>query len=124
MSLEINKIEPVYEDERGYIAEAFRGERGKQITVLYREAGSISGNHYHKGEDPSKDPERFLIIKGKLKLHAEDLEGETIADEIVDELTEIKVPANIRHIFEALEDTWFIEYRKTLFDEKNPDTYQ
>lgn len=124
MVLEINKIDPVHEDERRYIAEAFRGEEGKQITVHYREAGSISGNHYHKGKDSSKNPEKFLIIKGKMKVRAEDLEGNLIEEDVVGELTEIKVPVNIRHTFEALEDTWFIEYRKTLFDERNPDTYE
>ncbi|MCD6367602.1 MAG: hypothetical protein J7L45_00790 [Candidatus Aenigmarchaeota archaeon] len=124
MELEIIKHKPDYSDERGYIHNTFKGEDAKQVTVLFRKAGTISGNHYHKGEDPSKNPEKFLIIKGKMKFRAESLEGELLREEIVDDLTEIRIPPFVKHTFEALEDTWFIEYRKTPFDKNNPDTYR
>lgn len=124
MDLIIKKHNPDYKDERGYMVDAFKGEDAKQITVLFRKAGTISGNHYHKGEDPSKNPEKFFIIKGKMKLTAENLEGELLWEDIVDDLTEIRIPPYVKHTFEALEDTWFIEYRKTVFDEKNSDTYR
>ena len=35
---------------------------GKQVTILERKKGAVFGQHYHKGEDSSKNPEQFFLV--------------------------------------------------------------
>lgn len=53
---EINCSNP--RDERGSTFE-WKLQDKRQITVLVRKKGSILGKHYHKGKDPSKNPDVF-----------------------------------------------------------------
>lgn len=109
------------DDPRGNIWEWKKN--GKQVTVLERKKGAIFGQHYHKGEDPSKDPEIFFLAHGRVRILFE-RSGEKSEEYFFDAGTIISIDPYIYHELEALEDCVFVEYRKTIFDPACPDTYR
>ena len=61
--IQINRIiSSDFADPRGPTYEWCKGLLGQQVTIFYRNAGIIAGNHYHKGNDPSKNPEFFFLL--------------------------------------------------------------
>lgn len=122
--IEINKIHPTDpEDLRGPTYELYKGETGLQVTAYIRRRDVFFGNHYHRGEDPSKNPEKMFLVKGVVRLIAEDGVAKKYLDTIVKEGYEIRIYPNILHSMLALTDVIFLEYRSTIFDRENPDTY-
>lgn len=97
----------------------------KQIVFSFRRKGEHFGNHFHKGKDPSKNPERFLLLRGifefvfiykngkKQKLILSPKKGPI----------ELILPAYVFHKILAKTDCYHIEYRTTYFNSKKPDTY-
>ena len=122
--IEIIKIPIVNpEDTRGPVYEWCKGQSGMQVSIFKRKLGITFGNHYHLGADPSKNPEKFFLIKGKMKLKAKNLTSNEIFETIIEEGTELLIYPKIWHSFESLADVIFIEYRSTVFDKNNPDVY-
>lgn len=121
--VEIVKIAPVSRDSRGESRELFQGLPGQQVTLYKRKKGAAFGGHFHKGLDPSKNPERMFIISGRLEFFAHNgRSGETLRTEISDN-TYLTIEKGIYHELRALTDVIFIEYRSTVFDKINPDTF-
>ena len=55
--IQINKKNPInINDLRGQTYEWCKGIPGLQISIYIRPPNFPSGNHYHKGKDPSKNP--------------------------------------------------------------------
>lgn len=44
-----------------------------KLLLAYRKAGSVSGNHYHTGNEDSKNPEILYLIAGEVQLELEHL---------------------------------------------------
>lgn len=109
------------DDIRGRIWEWKK--EGKQITILERKKGAIFGQHYHKGEDPSKNPEQFFLAYGRVRIRFEG-GGEESEEHILDAGAFISIDPFIYHELEALEDCVLVEYRKTIFDPASPNTYR
>jgi hypothetical protein len=65
----LNKIG---EDERGP-THYFSTDRTGEFIVAYRKAGSGSGDHYHKGLSPKKNPEQIIILNGTALLNWKDV---------------------------------------------------
>ncbi|MEK6843997.1 MAG: hypothetical protein AABX83_01075 [Nanoarchaeota archaeon] len=121
--VKINELEAVnLYDIRGFTYEWMKGGRCEQLTLCYRKADKISGNHYHKGKDISKNPETTLLISGKLKLIMCDGK-ETIEKIIEKEGTEIIICPDILHTYRAITDVVFLEYRKSIFNPSDSDTF-
>lgn len=121
--LEVEHLEPVASSERGQVYEIFRGETARQISIFVREAGEVAGQHYHKGNDPAKDPEKFLVLDGNGLLKARNSSLDEEISVQVGEYTKIEIYPEIEHAIYPKEDMVFLEYRRTEFDEENPDTY-
>ncbi len=118
----IKKLEPVVPgDVRGHTYEWCKGLPGMQVSVFYRKTGSIYGEHFHTGHDSSKNPERFLVLRGKVMLRATD--GNDEMTTTLREAHEVLIQPYIYHTFEALSDVIFIEYRATIFDRSKPDAF-
>lgn len=109
-------------DERGDVFELFQNLPGKQVTLYTRKAGSTFANHFHTGTDPSKNPELFFLISGQIRLYARNRGGEELRQDI-EPMTYISIEKNVYHEMEALTDVIFIEYRATLFDPAQSDSY-
>ena len=109
--VEIRKIESLSVDERGDIT-SWRVDHPESILVIRRKKGTVSGNHYHKGEDIAKNPEIFFVLKGKINLKLKNIKTGEEKEMIIDGLTELTIYPYIVHKLEALEDTVFIESQK------------
>ncbi len=94
---------------------------GMQVTLYYRNKGDPCGAHFHKGDDPSKNPERFLPLAGKMYFMAFD--GKETAEFALQPKKELIIPPNIFHLLIIEEDSVFAEYRTTVFDKDHSDTY-
>ncbi len=106
-------------DLRGPIFE-WKIPDGRQITVCVRKKGT-KGGHFHKGEDPSKDPERIFVAEGKMEIVLSREEKTTRI--VLKQGDSIDIYPFIRHSFTFLEDTIVLEYRANYFDKNRSDTY-
>jgi len=116
----LNPIDP--NDSRGPTYEWMIGGR-EQLTILVRKKGSVLGGHFHKGEDSSKNPEKFFLAKGKLKSVFQPVEAEKV-EKLIEAGSIITIYPYVTHTLKVLEDSVLIEYRDNHFNKKNPDTYQ
>lgn len=121
--ISIRKLEQINtSDKRGPTYEWCKNIPGLQITIYKRKKGSSCGNHFHKGEDKSKNPERFLLLKGSLKLEAKNEINQTMKKEI-EPISEILIYPNVLHSFYPLTSIMYLEYRSTVYDRNNEDVY-
>ncbi len=97
---------------------------GKETVIMLIRKGYRAGGHYHKGQDPSKKPERFFVAKGKAKVLFATEEGTLeMKEKIVEEGEILTIPPKMGHLVKALEDLILIEHRETPFDPERSDTY-
>lgn len=93
----------------------------KQVSVYLRRNENF-GEHSHRGDDPSKNPENLFLLYGEIEATFRNRRGETLT-------TKIQAPAQIviepyvLHFMKALGDVLMIEIRITPFDPAHPDTY-
>ena len=121
MSVQVNPIDVKAVDERGAL-HYFTTDRTGEFLLVYRNAGTISGQHYHKGISAGKNPEDMPLVQGKANLHWKDL---VTSEESTIELiapTRVKIPANIWHELTAITDIVFIELNS--LSEGSDDTYR
>lgn len=70
----VTTLDKIGEDERG-ATHYFDMDRSGQFIVAYRKAGSVSGQHYHKGFAPKKNPEKIVVIQGEALLNWKDVQS-------------------------------------------------
>ena len=120
--MNFKKIEnkPINEDERGKIYKFVSNQGIKEIVIVKRKKSAISGNHYHKGLSKTKNPEKFIVINGSLKISLKDINTNKEQSFIAKEGDEIIIYPHINHTLEALEDnTMFIELKEEEDDYKD-----
>jgi len=121
MKIEITKIDVKAVDERGAL-HYFSTDRSGEFLLVYRNKGSISGQHYHKGISANKNPEDMLLVQGSLLLHGvengalESGEVEVVAP------ARVLIPAGIWHQVTAQTDIVFIELNSLA--DGSEDTYR
>jgi hypothetical protein len=115
----IRTLEKKGQDERGFVQE-WKFADGRQITILKRKKDGHFGHHSHTGKDPAKDPERFFVLEGRVRITWWDVRGAAHQKEMTGG-DEVEIPKDVPHCFDALEDCWFLEYRTTHFDPANVD---
>jgi len=103
----IKKLEKIHKDERGETYET-NLRTTTNLIIGYRKKGSRMGQHYHKGIEESKNPEIFILLKGKLEFFAEDMEGNS-TKKIIEAPSIVIIEPYIYHEFEAIEDVIFVE---------------
>lgn len=115
--LEIIKHQPRHEDERGdtfgYVADGFTI---KEVMVIRRKRGSISGNHYHTGKDPSRNPEIQYVISGKIGLYVKNIDTNEEETHVLLPNTEVRLHPRVFHRLEMLEDSVFAEFHSIQSD--------
>jgi oxalate decarboxylase/phosphoglucose isomerase-like protein (cupin superfamily) len=127
MGLVIQKLNPANEHtSRGMRTFETIVPEAVQCTTYFRTAGEEFGAHFHKGDDPSKDPELFQLVFGKMEFHLKDKYGGERSLEI--DATDgvpilMFIQPYILHHARAITDVIFIELRKTYFDPAYTDTY-
>lgn len=121
MSVQVHPIDVKAVDERGAL-HYFATDRTGEFLLVYRNAGTVSGQHYHKGNSAGKNPEDMLLVQGKADLHWKDLE--TMEEKTIQLIAPIrvKIPANIWHELTAITDIVFIELNS--LSDGSDDTYR
>jgi hypothetical protein len=111
--------------EKGERTWQWRPNETQQITIYRRLAGEPVGSHFHRGDDPSKNPELILLLEGVMEFFFIDLNGaerfmrldaSTGPQELVIEPLvwhSVRIPANVL----------YIEFRLTWFNDQRPDTF-
>ena len=108
MPVQVQTINIKAFDERGAL-HYFSTDRTGEFLLVYRNAGTVSGQHYHKGNTVGKNPEDMLLVQGKAYLHWKDII--TYEEERIELIapTRVQIPANIWHELTAITDIIFIE---------------
>ena len=121
MSVTISQIDLKAEDNRGAL-HYFNTDRTGEFLLVYRNAGSVSGQHYHKGISKGKNPEDMLLMQGSATLHWKDLN--TNHEETVELIAPVRVliHANVWHELTAITDIVFVELNSLA--DGSDDTYR
>jgi len=125
MSIKVEDIHFAGEDERGLTGEIDSMGRGGKFILAYRVAGSISGNHYHKGLSEMKNPEVVFLLEGEVLLKYGDvLDGQLQKKEAVriGAPARIGIPINTWHEMHFEEASCFFELNS--FEEGDKDTFR
>ncbi len=125
--VEIEQFDDVSQpgDKRGPVFEwkNFTGEKTVQLTGYTRKKGSIFGNHFHKGTDPSKKPELFFMVSGEAELWVWNKFTKEESKVRLKQGMLLTIWPHVLHKSTALTDIVYVEPRITLFDKKHPDTF-
>jgi hypothetical protein len=121
MSVQVQTIDVKAIDERGAL-HYFATDRTGEFLLVYRNAGTVSGQHYHKGIYVGKNPEDMLLVQGKADLHWKHLE--TSEEKTIQLIapTRVQIPANVWHELTAITDIVFIELNS--LSEGSEDTFR
>ncbi|MBU0460585.1 MAG: hypothetical protein KJ597_05410 [Nanoarchaeota archaeon] len=115
--IKIEKIKSYHQSEEG---ESFtvNNEGRPTISILKRNKGSISGEHYHIGKTKSKNPEVFVLLSGKIEVYVEDLKTKESKTVIIEENTRFEIPPYVYHVVKALTDFIALEFNVNEEDNK------
>lgn len=121
MSVTITPINLKAADARGAL-HYFSTERTGEFLLVYRNAGSVSGQHYHKGSSAGKNPEDMLLVQGSATLHWKDLNSNQ--EETVELIAPVRVliQPNVWHALTAITDIVFVELNSLA--DGSEDTYR
>ena len=100
--MEITKIKPAFEDDRGSIWDFLTDENVHHIGFLISKKGAIRGKHYHK-----EQKQYTLVLNGKIKVTIKNLQNDNSVVETkeLDKMDMVFFPPYLYHAIEALEDS-------------------
>jgi dTDP-4-dehydrorhamnose 3,5-epimerase-like enzyme len=100
--MNIEKIKPIFVDERGSIWDFLTGEIIHHVGFLITVKGAIRGKHFHK-----EQKQYTLITKGKMKIIVKDLKNPNsrIEEFELESNDMIMFPSFYYHSIEAMEDS-------------------
>ena len=95
------------------------------VTVYFRKRGEKFAGHFHKGDDPSKNPEYFLLLRGKIQIRFQTKGGQKreVNVDASKGPAELTIQPLVLHSMRAIADCWYLEYRPRKFDPVKPDVY-
>ncbi len=108
MSIEVQKLSLIGEDERGQTFH-IQNKRSGNFILAYRKAGSSSGRHYHTGKVANKDPEILYLLSGSACIRWCTLSDNEIRETVVQSPAKVVFPVNIWHELVARTDCSFWE---------------
>jgi len=121
MSVSVSKIDVKAIDDRGAL-HYFSTNRTGEFLLVYRKAGTISGQHYHKGKSAGKNPEEMLLVQGSLLMEWKNLLTEEKGNLTIEAPSRVIIEANVWHEVKAMTDIIFIELNSLV--EGSEDTYR
>jgi dTDP-4-dehydrorhamnose 3,5-epimerase-like enzyme len=80
------------------------------LILGYRKKGSVNGSHWHNGDVPSKKPEHFFLLEGKMEVYGKHLSTGEELTRIIEAPQVVRIYPKVFHRFTALEDTRFMEF--------------
>lgn len=121
MSIQVSTIDVKAVDERGAL-HYFSTDRSGEFLLVYRNAGTISGQHFHNGLHKGKNPEEMLLVQGEIILNWRDIQSEEIGTLNIKAPSRVIIPAKIWHEVKAITDIVFIELNS--LNDGSEDTYR
>ena len=121
MNVLVSTIDLKAIDERGAL-HYFSTDRTGEFLLVYRKTGTISGQHYHKGKSPGKNPEEMLLLQGSILMNWKNLETNESDTITIEAPSRVIIEANVWHEVKALTDIIFIELNSLV--EGSEDTYR
>jgi dTDP-4-dehydrorhamnose 3,5-epimerase-like enzyme len=121
MSVSVSKIDVKAMDERGAL-HYFNTNRTGEFLLVYRKAGTISGQHYHKGKSAGKNPEEMLLVQGAIQMEWKNLLTEEKGTLTIEAPSRVIIEANVWHEVKAMTDIIFLELNSLA--EGSEDTYR
>jgi len=121
MSVSVSKIDVKAIDERGAL-HYFSTDRSGEFLLVYRKAGTFSGQHYHKGNSAGKNPEEMLLVQGSLTMNWRNLNTEEKGTLTIEAPSRVIIQANVWHEVKAITDIIFIELNSLV--EGSEDTFR
>jgi len=121
--MEVKKIKPAFEDERGAITDLLVGEEIHHAGMLTLRTNAIRGRHYHK-----KSKQYTYVLSGKIELIFKDVRRVNAGRESV-----IMVPGDMVliepmmiHVLKALEESTILIFTSKARDGSSyeDDTYR
>ena len=117
----ITPLELIGTDDRGYTCEYFHERMGRHL-VIFRKAGTLSGNHYHKGASLSKQPEILILLSGTAIFRYGNIQERAVIRIELDVPSKIEIDPYVWHELETKTDCTLIELGS--LSEHNADTYR
>lgn len=114
------------QDERGLTGEIEVDNRQGPFLLIYRKAGSKSGNHYHQGISANKNPERLYLLQGEMQLSWAKVNEQNQLEEIselkVESPAELAIESGYWHEITFLSDSILLELNS--FKDGDRDTFK
>jgi len=100
--MEIKKIEPAFEDERGSIWDLLTNDTIHHIGLLISKKGSIRGKHFHK-----EQKQYTLVLNGRVRISTKNLleKNSELKSFELKKMNMVLFPPFHYHSIEALEDS-------------------
>ena len=103
--VEIKKIKPAVEDEKGIISDIVIGKKIQHVGIITSKANTLRGNHYHK-----LSTQYNYILRGKIELTVKDAKNDQPekGKVILAGGDIVTIPHMTIHALKALEDSVFL----------------
>ena len=103
--VEVRRVEPVFRDERGTIADILEGEV-RHTGIIWTKKGAFRGGHYHR-----KSIQYTYILKGRMEMKTKNLakDKSRVKTTMIEKGDLITIPPMFAHSFVALEETTFLD---------------
>lgn len=121
MNVTVSNIEVKAMDERGAL-HYFSTDRTGEFLLVYRNAGTVSGKHYHTGSSPGKNPEEMILVQGSITLNWKNLKTNEIGTIDVAAPSRVIIQPHVWHEARAKTDIIFIELNSLV--DGSDDTYR
>lgn len=120
MSINVTKIKPEFEDDRGFISRLVDTDEYPLRAVLYitSKKGSVRANHYHK-----KDAHFVYCLSGRFRYSEKNMtkKNAKVESVILKPGDLVLSKPGIAHAMEFLEDTVFLAFTT---EKRNQDLYE
>lgn len=118
--IEIQELNLVGQNENG-ATYGFETFARNGFIYAERKAGTVSGNHFHKGISETKNPEVLLLTKGEAEVVGRLISDEEVFCKVVKAPVIIKVYPYVIHTLSAITDIQFLEFNS--LEEHKADTF-
>ncbi len=100
--MEITKIKPAFEDDRGSIWDFLTDDIVHHVGFLISKKSAIRGKHFHK-----EQKQYTLVLNGKIKVTVKNLQNDnsTVETKELSKMDMVFFPPYMYHSIEALEDS-------------------
>jgi dTDP-4-dehydrorhamnose 3,5-epimerase-like enzyme len=100
-----------WDEDRGEFIQVTYGEEVRHVALFQIRKGFTRGNHYHEKKD-----EGFYVVSGRIGVLFLDMDTGEQAERILEKGDCLRIAPRCGHLFEALEETWVVEYSPQAYD--------